>query len=447
MEVEWLSYELALLVLAAVCSTLLSASEIILFSLSKGAVERLAAERPHMGRWLRRLLGAPHTLKATFRIGRLLSNVVFVVSLTLLTFYFASTTGVPFLIAATLEILLIVVAVLFLGLFSPTLYFARHADTLATRLLPFVALIHYVLTPLTVVFVRLSRWVSERRGNKEGLAPFMEEELRTLIEVGEEKGPLEEEERRMIHSIFEFGETLVREVMVPRTDMVTVERRTPVEGLVEVIRECGHSRIPVYEGRVDRIIGIVHVKDLLLRLSSKEQIRDLGDIVRPAYFVPETKKIDELLREFQREKIHMAIVVDEYGGTAGLVTLEDLLEEIVGEIQDEYDFEVPLYRRLDESTLVVNAKIDLHDLNELLEIDLPTEEGYESLGGFILSLVGYVPAESEVVKYNGYQFVIEKVDGNRIVQVRIRQLHEPQSDEVDHRGEKGESGTQAPFSS
>ncbi len=429
METEWFGFELGLLGVAALLSFLLSTAEIILFSLSKSAVDLLSAANRLSGRWLARLLEDPQSLKATFRIGRLLSNVTVVATLTLLSFHLALLIGIPFVLATFLEIIFVGIVALLLSIFSPTLYVARNADAWATRILPFVVLVHLLLTPITAAYIGLNRWIGKRRRMKGGAEPFMEEELRTLIEVGEEKGPLEEDERRMIHSIFEFGETLVREVMVPRTDMITVDRSTSVEALVEVIRECGHSRIPIYEGRVDRIIGILHAKDLLIRIGSGEPITDLGDIVRPPYFVPETKKIDQLLREFQQEKTHMAIVVDEYGGTAGLVTLEDVLEEIVGEIQDEYDFEVPLYRRIDEKTLVVDAKMDLHDLNELLEIDLPTEEGYESLGGFILNLTGYVPAENDVVTYDGYDFVIEKVDGNRIVRVRIVRVPERDSQE------------------
>jgi CBS domain containing-hemolysin-like protein len=449
LETEWFGVEIGLLTVAALFSIFLSAAEIIIFSLSKSAVDRLSEIKPRSGKWLRQLLSTPHRLKATLRIGRVLANVTLIAALTLLSFHLALLVGIPFLVATFLEIFLVAIAVLLLNVFSPTLYVAEHADRLAPRVLAFVLIVHFLLMPLTAAYTALTHWMAERRGSRGDVAPFVEEELWTLIEVGEEKGPLEEEERRMIHSIFEFGETLVKEVMVPRTDMVTVERSISLEQLAEVIRECGHSRIPVYEGRIDHIIGIVHAKDLLIRIGSKEPVTDLAEIVRPAYFVPETKKIDELLREFQRERSHMAIVVDEYGGTAGLVTLEDVIEEIVGEIQDEYDFELPLYRRIDDRTLVVDAKIDLHDLNELLEIDLPTEEGYESLGGFILSLTGYVPAENDVVRYNGYHFVIEKVDGNRIVRVRIVRMPESESDsDASHVSRDGsKTDAQPPFSS
>ncbi|RMF58153.1 MAG: HlyC/CorC family transporter [Calditrichaeota bacterium] len=243
---------------------------------------------------------------------------------------------------------------------------------------------------------------------------------------------LEDAERAMIHSIFEFGDTEVHEIMVPRTDMVCVEENTDFETLVKLIDERGHSRIPLYSEGVDNILGVIHVKDLLPYMTSEKVSRPaLKELARPAYFVPETKKLGTLLKEFQRDKHHMAIVVDEYGGTAGLITLEDIIEEIVGDIQDEYDKEPPLYRKLDDQNYIIDAKIDLHELNEKLNFDLPTEGEYESLGGFILSLTGYVPDEKEVVTYGNYTFFIEKVDRNRIRRVKLTRTLKEDSEKVE----------------
>jgi CBS domain containing-hemolysin-like protein len=247
-----------------------------------------------------------------------------------------------------------------------------------------------------------------------------EEELKTLVDFGEEKGTLEEEEKEMIHSIFEFGETSVKEIMIPRIDMISISSTAEIEELLDLIKEYLHSRVPVYTETVDNIVGVVYAKDLLpLMNTKKSQDVSIENLTRPAYFVPEQKKIDDLLREFQSEKIHMAIVVDEYGGTSGLVTLEDIIEEIVGEIQDEYDSDLPLHRQISENIFVVDGSMPLEEINEELKIDLPTEEGVETIGGFLFGLFGSVPKEKEIAKYNRYEFIIEKIVERRIKQVRI----------------------------
>jgi putative hemolysin len=211
----------------------------------------------------------------------------------------------------------------------------------------------------------------------------------------------------------------VKEVMVPRMDMVRVEKNTPIDKVLAIVKEKGHSRIPVYDGKVDNIVGILVVKDLLPYMRGRREIPMLLDLVRKAYFVPESKMIGELLREFQKERIHMAIVVDEYGGTAGLVTLEDVIEEIVGEIRDEYDKEKPLFREIDERTWIVEGKIGIEELNDALGFHIPTEEDFESLGGFIFHLLGRIPQEKEQVEYDDLLLTVEKVRRQRIEKVRV----------------------------
>lgn len=254
----------------------------------------------------------------------------------------------------------------------------------------------------------------------------------SIVEERERIVDLSESEKAMIHSIFVFGETEVHEIMVPRTDMVCIDENATLEEVTRVIDKKGHSRIPLYSSAgVDDITGILYAKDLIIYISEhKSQPIHLGNLARPAYFVPENKTLRQLLKEFQQNKYHMAIVVDEYGGTAGLVTLEDVIEEIVGDIQDEFDKEMPLYRKLDDNSFMVDAKIDLHEMNDIIGLDLPTEGDYESLAGFILSLTGYVPEEKEKVEFGNYAFVIEKVDRNRIVKVKLLRHTSEESEEV-----------------
>jgi CBS domain containing-hemolysin-like protein len=249
------------------------------------------------------------------------------------------------------------------------------------------------------------------------------EEFKAVAEEDEATPRLQDEKRELIHSIFEFGGTTAKEVMVPRIDMIMAEAATPRREIVKLIAEHGHSRIPIYEESVDKILGVVHVKQLVMNGEPKGDEIAVREYVRPVMFVPETKKIDELLREFQEEKTHLAIVVDEYGGTSGMVTLEDVLEEIVGEIEDEYDTEETLLEPLSDGSYRVAAKIDIDDLNEEMNLQLPTENS-DTLGGFIYELVGKVPSQGESVDYHGLRFIIDRVHRQRIVRVRIKRREE-----------------------
>ena len=251
--------------------------------------------------------------------------------------------------------------------------------------------------------------------------PFVtEDEIRHLVDVAEEEEEIEEEERELIHSIFEFGDTVVREVMVPRTDMVALSSDAPVSKALETIVKAGYSRIPLYEGDTDNIVGVLYAKDLLRRT---QEARPQGDatvasLARAPLFVPDQKKVADLLREMQQQRIHMAICVDEYGGTAGLVTIEDLIEEIVGEIVDEYDQEEPLVEPIDDDTIRVDAKMPIEEVNELLETELPHEE-WNTVGGLVFGLTGRVPVSGETVRFDGLEFRTERVTGRRIQKVVI----------------------------
>jgi CBS domain containing-hemolysin-like protein len=236
--------------------------------------------------------------------------------------------------------------------------------------------------------------------------------------MGEEQGVLEQEEREMIHSIISFGDTVVREVMVPRVDMVAVEADRPVEAILEIVRSFGHSRIPVYDDNFDDIVGVVHVKDLLAGAVDGHMVGAVRDYMRPPFLVPESKRVDELFREMRRKKVHMAIAVDEYGGTAGLVTIEDLLEEIVGPIQDEYDMEEAPIKPVDDRVALVDGRVHIEEVNTALGIVLPAGE-VDTIGGFVYSLLGHMPAQGDRVTYEGIELVVERVDGHRIEQVRV----------------------------
>jgi len=328
-------------------------------------------------------------------------------------------------LAVLLVIFLLGLVMLIFGQLLPSLIGLRYAERLALGLARPMALLGLLTWPLVRLVVGISHLLAGHPGSQgEASMPFItEEEIKTMVDAGEEGGVIEEEEKEMIYSIFKLGDTLVREVMVPRIDILAVDAGSPMLQALDMIMAAGHSRIPVYRESIDNIIGILHVKDLLPYLGRCEADMTVEKVLlREPYFIPETKKADALLPELQSRKVHMAIVVDEYGGTAGLVTIEDLLEEIVGEIQDEYDREEPDYQKISEDEYVIKGRINLDDLAELLRVEFPEEEA-DTLGGFIYKRLGRVPSEGDVVEYDGLRMEVLSVVGRRINTVRVtRQL-------------------------
>lgn len=247
-----------------------------------------------------------------------------------------------------------------------------------------------------------------------------EEEIRLMINVGEEKGIFQETETEMINSIFEFDDTVAKEVMTPRTAIVAISSDSTLEEILDVIVEENFSRIPVYEDSIDHIIGILYIKDLFSKIKKDMKWEvSLKDIIRPAYFVPEYKKIDELFKEMQKSKTHIAIIIDEYGGTAGLITIEDLLEEIVGNIFDEYDDVVLDYEKIDDDTYIVNGMLDLGDINDIMDTHIPEEEEYDTVSGMVLSHSGKMPEVGDEVTIGNLYFRVEEVDDKRISKIRV----------------------------
>jgi putative hemolysin len=314
------------------------------------------------------------------------------------------------------------VAVLF-GLFVPRAIAARHAQTVLLVLVWPLEVVSWLLQPLvTALFLLTQMIVKPFGGDPRAGTLVTEEEIRALVETGQAQGVLEPKEREMISSIFELGEKEVREVMIPRTDIVALDIDTSADEILEQITRIGHSRIPMYESSSDNIVGVLYVKDLYRRIARGDEQLDIRRYLRRAHFVPETKKADDLLREMQRDKVHLAIVVDEYGGTAGLVTLEDLVEEIVGEIRDEYDVEQELVVPVSENEAVMDARVPFEDVRETFALDIEPSEDYETLGGFITNQLGRFPRAGESVEAAGVRFIVETVEGKRIRRVRIQRL-------------------------
>lgn len=245
-----------------------------------------------------------------------------------------------------------------------------------------------------------------------------QEDLETIIDTVQETGVLDEDENEMIHRIFEMKDIVVREIMVPRTDIQGLEVESPVEDVVKLVVDAGRSRLPVYEGTVDNIVGVVYAKDLLRYWVNKGKEVKLADIMRPPFFVPETKIISDLLKEMKIGRIHIATVVDEYGGTSGLVTIEDILEEIVGDIQDEYDVEEEEFVELGEGRYLVDAKMDIDEFSERLGLEIPKED-FDTLGGFLVHMVNNIPVAGEKIEYGNISFTIAEADERRIAKVEV----------------------------
>jgi putative hemolysin len=320
-----------------------------------------------------------------------------------------------------------VVVIFVLGEALPKTYAVQHPDRASLLVAPLVSgIVRFPPVRLLArALITLTNVIVPGKGLKEG--PYVsEQELLALADVAVEEDVIEREERQLIHQIIEFGDTVVREVMIPRPDMVAIDARASVNDAMEVVMAAGYSRIPVYEQGIDDILGLLYAKDLMRAVRDQRGDVQVRELVRTGNFVPETKRVAELLPEMQKQKSHMAIVVDEHGGTAGLVTLEDLIEELVGEIVDEYDVEEPPIEPLPGGDVRVNARMPIDELNELLEAEFP-EGDYDTVGGLIYYLLGHVPAEGETVDYDGRRLRAERVQGRRIGRVRISKL-EPVSD-------------------
>ncbi len=426
MEPEsWLS--IAVFMLLLIASAFFSGSETALFSLKPVDRRKLKEKSRTQIRAKRvlQLLKEPRRLLVSILIGNTVVNVAAATLAALITHTTLKNTRFTEW-AFFIDVIAVTAVILLFSEIIPKIVAVKNAISFACiTALPLQVFV-VIFRPVSFLFEKLTRGLSAITGiHKE--VPFVnEDELKTLIQVGEDKGTLDKSEREMIHSIFEFRETMSKEVMIPRMDMIAVDRDTPMEEVLALVESQGHSRIPVYKETIDNIIGILYVKDLLAFSQSEDQVKSLTNLLRKPYFVPESKLIDELLREFQKERIHMAIVVDEYGGTAGLVTLEDVIEEIVGEIRDEYDQEKPLVKEINADEWLVDGKINIEELNEALEVNLPAEEDFETLGGFILSQLGAIPKEKEVIQFENYKYMVEKVVGRRIKSVRV--FHEAPQD-------------------
>lgn len=411
----WL--QLILLVIMLILCALASASETALTSVSRIKLKNLVEEGDRRAREIEQILASPNVFLSTILIVNSVATIVASSLATLLALRFFQAWG------DIIETLLLSLLVLIFCEVTPKTAAVQNPLRWARTLIGPVRSATWLLGPLvwvigriTSVLVRLLGGQMVRHG------PFVtEEELRLLVTVGEEEGVLEEAETEMIHSIFEFADTPVREVMVPRIDIVALQSNITLNEAVDQALEGGFSRIPVYEETIDNIIGVLYTKDMLKQLREGREAQLIRGLVRPAYFVPETKKLDDLLREIRQKRVHMVIVIDEYGSVSGLVTIEDLVEEIVGDIQDEYDREEKLYEQVNDREYVFSAKISIDEFNEIMDTRLEHED-YDTLGGFLYAQLDKIPVAGDTVTFHHYRFTILTTRGRRIVRVQVERL-------------------------
>ena len=421
---DGLVVKLLSLIVFVACSALFTGAEAAYFSLGRARLKRVAAQGAEGG-GVKPLIERPHELLVTLLVGITVINIAAAALAALIAdqlfgqrYALVIQVLVTILILTTFgEVLPMTLAVKYPERFLALVH--RPVGWLAILMTPVRAL----LGGLSALSVRLIG--SERSGEPE----LSEEELRTLVDVGASEGVVEREEREMIHKVFELEDTIVRSIMVPRPDMFCLDVATPVDRILPALREHLHSRVPVFEGEIDVIVGILYTKDLLpyVREGLPPDF-DLRARLHPPYFVPESKRADALLQEFQAKKLHMAIVVDEYGGTSGLVSLEDLLEELVGEIADEFDEPERLIQRVDATTFRVAGKLSIDDLNAATGLHV-SSEAYDTVGGWVLDLFGRVPRRAERAETPELSVTVEKVERTRIVEVLVS-LKKPASREV-----------------
>lgn len=425
--------QILILLILILLNAYFAASEIAFISLNDTKVEKQAKEGNKKAKQIEKMLKDPSKFLATIQIGITFAGF--------LSSAFASETFAdmlaPFLnqifpqvsieVFKGISIVIITIILSFftlvLGELVPKRLAMKYYEKIAYSTIGVIKTISLVTAPFVKILTFVTNIISKLFGISEDDEEIVtEEEIKMMIDEGNEKGTIEEDEKEMINNIFEFNDIAVSEVMTHRTDIYSIEINSKIEDILKDLDEYKYSRIPVYEDTIDDIKGILFVKDLLKYLYEKKSV-EIKDVIRDAYFVSENKPINELFKDLKKNKMQMAIAIDEYGGTAGLVTMEDLLEEIVGNIFDEYDEIEHDYTKIDDSTFMINGSVSINDLKKILNIDIP-EGDYDTLSGYLLELLGRVPDDYEnpVIETDKVSYKIEKYEDKRIVLVKACKL-------------------------
>ncbi|WP_435334224.1 hemolysin family protein [Haloarchaeobius sp. TZWWS8] len=401
-------------------SAFFSSSEIAMFSLAKHRIDSLVEDGAPAAETVAELKNDPHRLLVTILVGNNLVNIAMSsIATGLFAMYLDQGQAVA---AATFGITALV---LLFGESAPKSYAVENTESWALRIARPLKVSEYVLLPLIVLFDYLTRIVNKVTGGRSAIETsyVTRDEIQDMIETGEREGVIEEEEREMLQRIFRFNNTIAKEVMTPRLDMEAVPKDADIDEAIQKCIQSGHARIPVYEGSLDNVIGVVHIRDLVRDLNygvTEPDDIDLADLIQPTLHVPESKNVDELMAEMRENRMHLVIVIDEFGTTEGLVTMEDMIEEIVGEIL-EAEEEEPI-EAVDGETYIVRGEVNIEDVNEAMDIDLPEGEEFETIAGFIFNRAGRLVEEGEELTYGDIRITVEQVENTRIMKARLTRL-------------------------
>jgi putative hemolysin len=404
-------WHLAGLVLLFLVAAFFSAAETALMSIDRLRVRYLAEKGRSDALQLQALLSHPEKLLSAILLGNNLANISASVFTTALFFSLFGPRG---------ELLIVLILTPLLVVFTeawPKTYAARYPEKMSFLLLYPMRLIMWLLQPFTWALAGISALLNRLLRGEESRPLISEDELRSFIEFGEHAGVVAKGTRKMLHGVFDLGEVRVRDVMVPRTEVVGIEADTPFEEVLRIVAEARHSRFPVYHGELDRVVGVIHSKDILNYIERPGEF-SLRQLARPPLFVPEAKPIEALLQTFRRKHLHLAMVVDEYGGVDGIVTLEDIFEVIVGEIQDEYDDEEALIRPLGPNHFLVDGNAPMRIVNHRFGLDLSGEH-VNTLAGYLLHALGDIPAEGNSCLADGVRFTVRRMVGRRIDEIEV----------------------------
>ncbi|WP_440990415.1 hemolysin family protein [Haloarchaeobius baliensis] len=423
-------------------SAFFSSSEIAMFSLAKHRIESMREEGKPGSAIVAELKDDPHRLLVTILVG---NNLVNIAMSSIATGLFAIYLDQG--LAVAVATLTITALVLLFGESAPKSYAVENTESWALRIARPLKWSEYVLLPLILIFDYLTRVVNSVTGGRSAIESsyVTRDEIQDMIETGEREGVIEEEEREMLQRIFRFNNTIAKEVMTPRLDMTGVPKDATIDEAIETAIHSGHARVPVYEGSLDNVIGVVHIRDLVRDNSYGEtepEDIELEDLIQPTLHVPESKNVDELMAEMRENRMHMVIVIDEFGTTEGLVTMEDMIEEIVGEIL-EGEEEEPI-ESVDDDTFVVKGELNIEDVNDAMGIDLPEGEEFETIAGFIFNRAGRLVEEGEQITYDGIQITVEQVENTRIMKARLARIGDGESESGDGEDPDAEPGEVQP---